>query len=195
VLVFIASHGFVGSGEVPEYYFLPSDVQTAAIEKLSAEAQGRQAPAGASVASLLSASELTAALRGVAGRRLLVIDTCHAGAAGVNTNPYSLAKRSAAAQFAVLSASTGSELSYEVADAGVPHGAFTYALIRGLEGAADKNGDGAVTLDEVFAYVTPAVKQNTELLNRQETRRNPRHRAFTQTPVLYAPEPLRASRL
>ncbi|MFX8782154.1 hypothetical protein ABTM76_19915, partial [Acinetobacter baumannii] len=41
--------------------------------------------------TLLTASEVNAALRRVPGRRLLLIDTCHSGAADGRNNPYSLA--------------------------------------------------------------------------------------------------------
>jgi uncharacterized caspase-like protein len=194
VLVFVGSHGFAGgAGAAPEYYFLPADALESSLARLFAESRGQVPPPGSSMDSLLSASELTDALRRVPGRRILAIDTCHAGAAGVSSNPYSIAKRSASSQFAVLSASTGDELSYEYIDPKVPHGGFTYALINGLRGAADGDRDGRTTLDELFAFIGPEVRRNVDALNAEERRQNPKHRELTQTPVLYASPVLRAS--
>lgn len=194
VLVFVGSHGFAGgAGAAPEYYFLPADARESSLARLFAQARGQAPPPGSSMDSLLSASELTDALRRVPGRRILAIDTCHAGAAGVSSNPYSIAKRSASSQFAVLSASTGDELSYEYIDPKVPHGGFTHALINGLRGAADGDRDGRTTLDELFAYIGPEVRRNVDALNAEERRQNPKHRDLTQTPVLYASPVLRAS--
>lgn len=195
VLVFIASHGFAAGRGEPEYYVLPADGQPEAVEQLASSAGGAVPPAPEQLSSLLSATELTAALRPVAGRRLLVVDTCRAGAAGVGTNTHLLAKRSAAAQLAVFSAATGDERSYELADGRVRHGAFTHALIEALRGAADRDRDGAVSVDEALEYVGPAVRRNTEQLNRRAAERDPQHQPFTQTPVLYAPRALRDSRL
>jgi len=42
------------------------------------------------------------------------------------------------------------EVSHEPTDLG--HGVFNYFLIKGLEGAADENGDGNITLIELFDY-------------------------------------------
>ena len=42
------------------------------------------------------------------------------------------------------------EISFEPTD--LKHGVFSYSLINGLKGAADKNGDGIITLMELFDY-------------------------------------------
>jgi uncharacterized caspase-like protein len=72
-----------------------------------------------------------------------------------------LAKRSASAQIAVLSASQGDQESYEVpqnaAGTAPKHGAFTYALIEALSGKAAQGG--AVTLQSAFKYVGPRVSE------------------------------------
>ncbi|MBL8323396.1 MAG: caspase family protein [Rubrivivax sp.] len=195
VLVFIASHGVAAGPEGNEYYFLPADVQPAALEHVLAVAEGRAPPPGSSADTLLSATELNAVLRRVAGRRVVAIDTCHAGAAGISSNPYLIAKRSASAQYALITAASGSELAYEHVDPRVRHGAFTHALLSALDGAADADADGAVTLEEAFRFVLPEVQRNMEQINAAERRRDPGHKPFTQTPVLYANPALRASAL
>jgi hypothetical protein len=58
------------------------------------------------------------------------------------------------------------------------HGLFTHALLDGLRGAADADGDGVVTLAEAFGFAGPQVERL-------------RDRGLgPQTPQLVAPEPL-----
>ncbi len=60
----------------------------------------------------------------------------------------------------VLSSSQGAELSYELDQ--FENGAFTEAILRALTSrAADRDGDGAVSIDELTAYVGPAVAAST----------------------------------
>lgn len=194
-VVFMASHGIAGGPGNAEYYFLPADAQVRGVERVLNHAAERPAPGLDGVDSLLSATELASALRRVPGRRMLVIDTCHAGAADGRSNPHSLAKRSASAQVAVLAASNGTERSYEAADPRVRHGAFTHALLRGLQGLADADRDTVVTLEELHRFVGPEVADNTARLNAAERKRNARHSDFSQTPTLLASPVLRRSRL
>jgi len=41
------------------------------------------------------------------------------------------------------------------------HGIFTYFLIKGLQGLADTDSDGLITVDEVYTYVSKQVPQAT----------------------------------
>jgi uncharacterized caspase-like protein len=41
------------------------------------------------------------------------------------------------------------------------HGVFTYYLLAGLNGAADLNGDGIVTVQELYEYVERQVTQKS----------------------------------
>jgi len=59
----------------------------------------------------------------------------------------------------VLSSSSGTELSYE-SDA-LRQGQFTHAVLRGLRGEADRDGDGAVDTDELRWFVADEVRRNT----------------------------------
>jgi uncharacterized caspase-like protein len=192
VLVFLASHG-VADTAGRDYYFMPADARMHALQAVV----GTQPPGvAADLSSLLSATELSDALRRLAGRRLLLIDTCHAGAVGFSGNPYAVTKRSAAASFATLSASTGTELSYEYADRSVPHGGFTHALLRALRGElAVPPLPGAFTLEAVFEQVRPEVTRNMDAINAARRRRNPSHVDLTQTPTLVASPTLRATAL
>jgi uncharacterized caspase-like protein len=51
----------------------------------------------------------------------------------------------------VIAASGPNEVALEPTDLG--HGLFTYYLLEGLAGKADRNGDGIVTVSELFPYL------------------------------------------
>src|SRR5215471_2255679 len=48
--------------------------------------------------------------------------------------------------------------SFECAELG--HGLFTYHLLEGIRGAADRDGDGRVGLAELFNYISTAVSRD-----------------------------------
>lgn len=58
-------------------------------------------------------------------------------------------------EWVVVTAGTGTEPTYE--DPGAPRSAFTDALIAGLSGEADGDGDGAVTAGELAAFIRARV--------------------------------------
>ena len=183
VLVFVASHGFTPDPASGEYYFLTKDSSQQDLLAVTSAKPGQPLDARAA-ASLMSGTELHALLKRVPGKRILVLDTCHSGSADGRNDPYALSKRSAAAQIAVLSASQGDQLSYEVPpdpSGNTPqHGAFTYALMEALSGRAAAAPGAPVTLQSAFRYVGPRVN---ELLKRVP--RAPSQRAL-QTPTLSA---------
>ncbi len=67
-----------------------------------------------------------------------------------------------------LLASRPRELSEEGPQFGGGHGAFSYFVIKGLEGAADANKDGIVDADELIKYVSDQVPMATA--NKQHPR-------------------------
>ena len=106
-------------------------------------------------------------------KALLLLDICHAGA--VKSSMFSkgapLSSEEAIKQLSegtgsiVLASSTGKEKSFESADFGGGHGAFSYALILALQGEADKvNGDsnGYVSLLEMQSFVSRKVVELTK---------------------------------
>ena len=107
--------------------------------------------------SLVSWTAFFDALRGAAGRRLLIVDTCHAGSAEGSFDSHSLMKRSASSLFPLIVASKGEEKSQEYAPG--QHGLFTYALMNALAPAADADGDLLVSLREAFRFALPIVEQ------------------------------------
>ncbi|HVV45660.1 MAG TPA: caspase family protein [Bryobacteraceae bacterium] len=67
-----------------------------------------------------------------------------------------------------LMAARPKELSIEGPDFGGGHGAFTWSVLQGLEGAADSDHDGFVTAGELIDFVTTDVPRTTH--NRQHPR-------------------------
>ncbi len=146
VVVFLASHGI--TDPAGNYYFVPRDVERRDIVA---------AQRGQGGASLVSWTAFFEALRGAAGRRLLIVDTCHAGSAEGSFDAHSLMKRSASSLFPLIVASKGEEKSQEYAPG--QHGLFTYALMNALAPAADADGDLLVSLREAFRFALPIVEE------------------------------------
>ena len=103
--------------------------------------------------SLVGWRTLFDSLNNAAGKRLLVVDTCHARGAAGTFDARSLKKRSASSHFPLLLSSDSKELSQDYPKA--RHGLFTYALLRGLRGEADATQDGVVSLAELTAARKP----------------------------------------
>src|SRR5437868_14894755 len=104
----------------------------------------------------LDLSELEQLVRGsAAGFRLLILDACRAGAlarvkGGSPIPPFDiqLGERVAGEGAVFLTSSSASEDSQESDE--IKSSFFTHALVSGLLGAADANGDGRVTLAESY---------------------------------------------
>jgi len=175
VVVFLASHGL--SDHAGNYYFVPKDAKVEDVNRL-VEASGREAPVSLlKLPSLISWASFFQALRSVAGRRLLIVDTCQAKNISGTLDIHSLAKKSATSSFALLAASRGNEESQEYPPG--KQGLFTYALLRGLSGEGDSNGDGLIVLSELYDFSAKFVEKNR------------RKEIGKQTPQLAAPRELR----
>lgn len=144
VVIFLASHGI--TDKAGNYYFVPRDADR---EDIVAAQRGEKSQ------SLVSWTAFFEALRAAPGRRLLIVDTCHAGRAEGSFDSHSLMKRSAASLFPLIVASKGEERSQEYASG--KHGLFTYALMNALVPAADADGDLFVSLKEAFTFAVPMV--------------------------------------
>jgi tetratricopeptide (TPR) repeat protein len=106
------------------------------------------------------------------GRVLLFVDVCKAGTIGTihNTTVASNVQQLGDIQgdlFGLL-ASRPREVSLEGPQFGGGHGVFSYFVIKGLEGAADEDKDGAVDADELIKYVSDQVPMATA--NKQHPR-------------------------
>jgi uncharacterized caspase-like protein len=100
-------------------------------------------------------------------RKLLLLDTCHAGAMGDAMTPTTRGVGESAAVnvlstavgSTVLSASTSEQLAQE--DVG-GHGLFTYVLLEGLNGSADFLKDGYIKTFDLATYVDHEVPKIAE---------------------------------
>jgi tetratricopeptide (TPR) repeat protein len=99
------------------------------------------------------------------GRVLLFVDVCKAGTIGTIQNNTVNATvenfKNLEGELLGIMGSRRKELSREGPEFGGGHGAFSYFVLKGLEGAADENGDGAVTGEELIRYVTTQVPRAT----------------------------------
>jgi uncharacterized caspase-like protein len=86
-----------------------------------------------------------------------------------SARPISIAPRAAAdfpANFTVLSASAPDQISSSSPE--LRHGIFSYYLMRGMEGEADANKDGQITVAEMQAYLVERVPRRAMGLNRTQ---------------------------
>lgn len=113
--------------------------------------------------TLINLNDLIADMEGSKARNVFVLlDSCFSGQQGRTPEQYAMAHRglAVAAKFNqqrafVFSGSRGNQASFEFSKAG--HGYFTYYMLLGLKGYADKppygNNDGEVTDIELCDYV------------------------------------------
>ncbi|MBK9169143.1 MAG: tetratricopeptide repeat protein [Bryobacterales bacterium] len=99
------------------------------------------------------------------GRVALFVDVCRAGNIGTirNTTVNRVVEQMGdiEGQMLGLMASRPRELSYEGPEFGGGHGAFSYFLLKALNGEADANGDNIVDANEIINYVQREVAKAT----------------------------------
>ncbi len=107
---------------------------------------------------------------------IVLLDSCFSGATGRSVlakgaRPLAVSVENpllAAGKVIVLAAATGMQISSDYEKAG--HGLFTHYLLQGLQGDADADHDGIVTLREVVPYVRERVASTAvDELNREQT--------------------------
>jgi len=113
----------------------------------------------------------TALKRTIAAERVVVlVDACHSagvteGIRGVKIgdsfNKYFDQLAKVKPGRVVFTSCEGYEVSREAKKWGGGHGVFTWALLEGLKGKADKDGSGIVTLGEILDYVDITVRRET----------------------------------
>jgi hypothetical protein len=156
--IFIAGHG-IKHPQTGSYYFMPHDA-----DFNTALSKGLRMSDFDEAINILS--------RNV--RKVIVaMDTCHAGAMkGIGERVMDggedlvRALNAASGRF-ILAASKGGEASLEdekfkLHDQDLGHGAFTYALIKGMSGESDYDGDRCITLQELSHYVAKQVPRLTD---------------------------------
>ena len=104
-------------------------------------------------------------LSALPGKTLAFIDTCHSGnIMGTRRNVANITGvinelTSAENGVVVFASSTGKQYSLENAEWG--NGAFTKALVEGIDGAADYTQDGRITINKLDLYLSERVKKLT----------------------------------
>lgn len=147
VFIFLAAHGFVETVEPRDAYVVTYDTSP---ENLYGTAYSFE-----DIESLVSRRLSRAA------HVFLVTDACHAGkmveAKAFHQKLTTLQRREV---FGLLAAEPMEE-SLEGRLFGGGHGAFTYYLLRGLQGEADANRNGMVEFNEALGYVRDQVAKAT----------------------------------
>jgi uncharacterized caspase-like protein len=145
---------FVGQGATDEqqnYWFLPID---ASPERLRASA--------------VSQDDIQRTMAALTGKAILFLDACHPHAAASGAisrwrcpaDMNGILNQFAENGIVTFVASPKCETAQESPDWG--HGAFTKALIEGLDGKADLLHSGAITVSELDVYIAERVKSLTE---------------------------------
>lgn len=145
-VIFVAGHGLKDSRG--NYYFLPYEGDLKSLRRTG-----------------VKWFDFQDVLNSLPSKVMLLVDTCHSG--GVTGKRRDVGDITdtlrelvnAESGVVVMTASTGKEFSQEHPDWG--HGAFTKALVEGLRGGADYDGNRTVELKELDLFVTQRVKQLT----------------------------------
>lgn len=99
---------------------------------------------------------------------LFLVDSCYSGIAGVqrsipSTNSFNeVARMSRFTSRQIITAGRGTETTVELSS--LRHGAFTFWLLEGLSGKADVDQNGYILGTELFYYLLPRVKDQTNYL-------------------------------
>lgn len=136
IIFYFSGHGMNGA-------FLPYDVQKN------------------SFISTLSHSEIKASFKkSIAKTKLCIADACMAGSMKIEKqSTKNFGAFPANTNIAMILSSRSTQVSVE--NRLIEGGIFTYFLLHGLNGYADKNNDKTVTIKELYQFVGKNVKKNT----------------------------------
>jgi len=144
-IIYMAGHGVSADNE---WYFVSHE-----IERPDKAAQLKQKG--------LSSKELKKEIEAIAANRVfLIIDACHSGGAVSPIKDFqgmkALRMMARSVGVHILAATDRDQFAVELSSFG--HGIFTFSLLKGLDGKADKKqGDGAVSVQELMHYVEKTV--------------------------------------
>lgn len=147
VVLFIAGHGVNDPNGI--YYYLPHNVDPDKLKRTG-----------------VAFSDIKNTLASLAGKALFFVDTCHSGNVmggrrGATDITGLINELSSAENGAVVFASsTGRQYSLE--DQKWGNGAFTRALVEGLNGKADYSGSGKITINMLDLWLSERVKELTQ---------------------------------
>jgi WD40 repeat protein len=148
-MVFFAGHGI--NDQNGSYYFLPHNTDVQRLLRTG-----------------VPFTDIRTTVQSLAGKTLFFIDTCHSGNVLGDTRRRDLASdlngvinelASAENGAVVFAASTGNQYSLE--NETWNNGAFTKALVEGINGRADYTGKGKITINMLDLYLSERVKELT----------------------------------
>ena len=157
VIIFFAGHGAVEAdpinpdGDGFEKYLLPHDAHLQDLYSTS-----------------ISMNDIrTIFTRIHADRLIFIADTCYSGASGGRTMMAAKTRANLSDKFyeriskgkgrVIISSCSANEISKE--DDNLQHGVFSYYMLEGLKGRADQDGDGVITVSELFSYLSKKVPE------------------------------------
>jgi len=157
VYVFFSGHGYP-SEDGKGLYFLPYGVDKNYMDRTAVKQK-----------------EVVTALQSVQPKSVtMFIDSCYSGQTRggetlvAGSKPIALKQSETAypPEFTVITASTMDQISWSSPD--LKHGLFSYYLMKGMEGDADLNKDGKVTVAEMQEYLTDMVGRHAVGMNRNQ---------------------------
>lgn len=148
-MLFLSGHGWNDPGGT--YYFIPANF---AADRVRSTA--------------VPSAEVQKTVQSMAGKIVVFLDTCfsgnvlggRAGEPGADINRVANELVSAENGAVVFTASSGRQVALERPEWG--NGAFTKALMEGLNGKADMMGKGTITVNALDYYISERVKELTE---------------------------------
>jgi formylglycine-generating enzyme required for sulfatase activity len=153
VLVYIACHGGISNGQS---HLCPRDFD-------------HEHP-GLTHISVEHLRDLVQSSKGA--QKLVVLDACHSGGSAAVSGLTKglggdISKTMLAGGMITFAAASSDQSAMENKE--IQHGLFTYSLAQGLGGAADRDKDGIVESDELYAYVFKEVCAAAEKMGGKQT--------------------------
>ena len=157
IYVFYSGHG-LPSDDGNSLFFLPHGADRDFISKTA-----------------INQSEIIAALQATQPNSVtMFIDSCYSGltrtgdALFASARPVVIKSKNVEypTNFTVISASSPEQISWSSAE--LKHGIFSYYLMKGMEGDADENTDGKITVGEMQSYLADMVAKQAMTMNRKQ---------------------------
>jgi Caspase domain/WD domain, G-beta repeat len=147
VVVFLSGHGI---NEGRNFLLMPTDAEWSRSEQAFRRAKA------------VLWSEIQTAIQNAQGRRLLFMDTCHSG------NSHAGALEDAAYYANIISYYSARWDQEALEDSRYAHGLFTQAVIEGLAGKANLDGDSQITTEELRLYLDKRVPELAAELKKKQ---------------------------
>jgi hypothetical protein len=159
VYVFYSGHG-LPSEDGDSLYFLPHEVERDLLERTA-----------------INQKEVIQTIQRASPKSVtMFIDSCYSGQSRTGTSllasarPISIAPKASTdfpSNFMVISASAPDQISSSSPE--LKHGIFSYYLMLGMEGEADVNKDGQITVGEMQTYLSQQVTRRAIGMNRTQS--------------------------